>query len=70
MFKDLAAQRLTALFVGGWLVLNFPLLALWDVDATWWGVPVFPVALFMLWAVLIAAMAWLVERPGQADQDD
>ncbi len=70
MFKDLAAQRLTTLFVGGWLLLNFPLLALWDVDATWWGVPVFPAALFMLWAVLIAAMAWLVERPGQADKDD
>lgn len=63
MFRELLSQRLSALFVAGWLLLNFPLLALWDVDATWWGVPVFPAALFVLWAVLIAAIAWLVERP-------
>jgi hypothetical protein len=69
MFKDLPAQRLTALFVCGWLALNFPLLGLWDVDATWWGVPVFPVALFGLWALLIGAVAWLVERRGAAPED-
>ncbi len=70
MFKDLTAQRLTALFVGGWLALNFPLLGLWDRDATCWGIPVFPLALFGLWAALIAALAWLVDRPGQAEEDE
>jgi len=70
MFKDLAAQRLSALFGFGWLALNFPLLGLWDVDATWWGVPVFPAALFGLWALLIAAVAWLVERRDSATEDD
>ena len=30
----LVAQRLLALFFGGTLLLNFPLLALWDRDAT------------------------------------
>lgn len=70
MFKELLSQRLAALFVGGWMLLNFPLLALWDVDATWWGVPVFPVALFVLWAVLIAVIAWLVERPFKAAKGD
>lgn len=70
MFKQLLSQRLSALFVGGWLLLNFPLLALWDVDATWWGVPVFPAALFILWAVLIAVIAWLVERPAMPAKDD
>lgn len=69
MFKQLAAQRLCALFGFGWLALNFPLLGLWDVDATWWGVPVFPAALFVLWALLIAAVAWLVERQGADAQD-
>lgn len=69
MFKELLSQRLTALFVAGWLLLNFPLLALWDVDATWWGVPVFPVALFVLWAALIATIAWLVERQGASAQE-
>lgn len=70
MFKELLSQRLSALFVAGWLLLNFPLLALWDFDATWWGVPVFPAALFVLWAVLIVFIAWLVERPAAVTQED
>jgi len=69
MFKALSSQRLTALFLAGWLALNFPLLGLWDVDATWWGVPVFPAALFGLWALMIAAVAWLVERSGAEPED-
>jgi hypothetical protein len=64
VFKGLAAQRLVALFVGGWLALNFPLLALWDRDATLFGLPLFPAALFAVWALLIAALAWVVERDG------
>ena len=70
MFDQLESQRLLAIFVAGGLLFNFPLLALWDIEATWLGVPVFPAALFMLWFLLIAAIAWLMERPGQARQDD
>ena len=70
MFKKLAAQRLLALFAGGWLLLNFPLLGLWDQGATVLGVPLFPAALFVLWALLIGALAWLMERPGQTHPDD
>jgi len=70
MFKGLAAQRLLALFAGGWLLFNFPLLGLWDQDATLLGIPLFPAALFILWALLIALLAWLMERPGQTYQDD
>ena len=60
--RALVNQRLVALFVAGWLLLNFPLLALWDRDATLFGLPLFPAALFMLWAGLIALVAWAVER--------
>ncbi len=70
MFKGLAAQRLLALFASGWLLFDFPLLALWDKDAAVFGVPLFPAALFILWALLIAVLAWLMERPGQTHQDD
>ena len=58
----LGRQRLVALFVAGWGLLNFPLLALWDVDATVLGLPLFPAALFLLWAALIAALAVLMEH--------
>ena len=62
MFKGLRAQRLLVLFIGGWLLLNFPLLALWDRDLLVLGLPLFPAALFSGWGILIALLAWVVER--------
>jgi hypothetical protein len=70
VFNRLDAQRLLALFLGGGLFFNFPLLGLWDRDTTWLGVPLFPAALFMLWLTLIVLTAWLTERFGQVPGDD
>jgi len=70
MANSLTHQRLVALFCVGWLLLNFPLLGLWDMDATVLGVPLFPAALLMLWGMLIAAVAWLMERHTPDGQDD
>jgi len=64
MQETRASQRLLALFFTGIMALNYPLLALWDAQASVWGLPLFPLALFLLWAVLIAALAWLLERSG------
>ena len=61
MHKGLGKQRLVAVFVAGWLLLNFPLLALWDRDATVLGLPLFPAVLFVLWGGLIALLAVLLE---------
>ena len=63
VLKGLGSQRLVALFAGGWVLFNFPLLGLWDRDATVWGIPLFPLALFLLWGGLIAMLAWLMEWP-------
>lgn len=62
MFHGLTAQRLLALFVLGWLLLSFPLLALWDRGVTVFGIPLLPAALFAGWAALIATIARIVER--------
>lgn len=62
MFQGLDAQRLVALFVAGLALFNFPLLALWDHDVRVLGLPLFPAALFLIWGLLIAALAWIVER--------
>jgi hypothetical protein len=62
MHESLLQQRLVALFVLGLLLFNYPLIALWDHRATVWGLPLFPAALFALWALLIAALAWLMEQ--------
>ncbi len=61
MFQGLDAQRLVALFFAGWALWNFPLLALWNHDVLIGGLPLFPLALFGIWALLIAVLAWVVE---------
>ena len=62
MHRHPGGQKLVALFAAAALLLNFPLLALWDRDATVLGLPLFPAALFALWAGLIAVLGWTVER--------
>ena len=62
MRQRLGRQRLLALFAAGLLLFNFPLLALWDRDATVLGLPLFPVALFAIWALLIAVLGVISEH--------
>ncbi len=68
--NGLGSQRLVALFGAGVLLFNFPLLALWDRNALLFGVPLFPAALFIIWALLIGALGWLVEHQSDADAAD
>lgn len=70
MKNSLTTPRLVALFFCAWVLLNFPLLGLWDIEATVFGVPLLPAALLVLWAVLIAALAWLMERYTTLDKED
>jgi hypothetical protein len=59
--EHLLTQRLLALFAAGWLLWDFPLLRLWMSDATVFGLPLLPVALFGAWALLIALLARLMQ---------
>ena len=65
---NLVSQRLVALFVAGWLLLSFPLLALWNHDLRLWGLPLFPLALFVIWAALIAVLAGTLEGRDGGDE--
>ncbi|HMN22189.1 MAG TPA: hypothetical protein PKA16_12450 [Ottowia sp.] len=69
MFRQLDVDRLLGLFVLGWLVFGFPLMGLWDRPAASGGLPLLPLALFGLWALLIAALAWLLERSPASERD-
>ena len=62
MLERLRSQRLLALFCAALALFNFPLLALWDREALVFGVPLFPAALFGLWALLIVLLALILER--------
>ena len=57
-----STQVLLALFAAGMVLLNFPLLIVFDRDATILGLPLLPVALFAIWALLIGLLAWAIER--------
>jgi hypothetical protein len=53
---------LLALFAAGMVLFNFPLLIIFDRDTTVLGLPLLPVALFAIWALLIGVLAWAIER--------
>ena len=61
----LLTQRLLALFAAGWLLWDFPLLRLWMSEATVFGLPLLPVALFGVWTLLLALLARLMEAPAE-----
>ena len=65
--STLLRQRLLGLFVLALLLFNFPLLALWDHPLTVAGLPLFPLALFGLWALLIGVLALWMERGADPD---
>ena len=67
MMQRLRIQRLLALCALGWLLLNFPLLTLWDRGLLVAGLPLLPLALFAGWTALIAAAAWICEAGDDAD---
>ncbi|MFS8035474.1 hypothetical protein ACI7BZ_00670 [Xanthobacter sp. AM11] len=55
-------QLLVALFAAAVVAFNFPMLIVWDADATVFGLPLLPVALFTIWGGFIAALAVASER--------
>jgi len=62
MRKGLAGQRLVAMFIAGVLLLNYPLLSLFDRPLSLFGLPLLHVYLFLVWGGLIFVVGWIVER--------
>jgi len=56
------SERLVGLFLLGCLLFNFPLLALFNVRVTVFGIPLLYVYLFAAWGLLIALAAVIMER--------
>jgi len=54
--------RFVALCMLGLVLFNFPVLALFNVGGTLFGVPVLYAYIFAAWALLIALMALVAER--------
>ncbi len=60
--RRLTGERLVATFLCGCVLLNYPLLALFDRSAALFGIPLIYVYVFAAWGGLIAVMAWFIER--------
>lgn len=54
--------RLVCVFLLGCLAFNFPLIALFNVNGTFLGVPVLYAYLFAAWLALIALVGLVMER--------
>lgn len=55
-------ERLIGVFLLGCLLFNFPMLALFNVRASVFGVPLLYAYLFAAWLLLIALLALIMER--------
>jgi len=60
----ITGQRLIGLFLLGCVLFNYPLLVLFNLPRSIAGIPLLYAYLFGAWAMLIALMAWVIERPG------
>lgn len=58
----LTTQRLAAVFLLGWLLFNYPVLALFNKAAAVFGIPVLYAYIFIVWLGLIALIALIIER--------
>jgi hypothetical protein len=54
-------QRFVALCMLGMVLFNYPVLALFNVTGTLFGVPVLYAYIFIAWLALIGLMAWVSE---------
>jgi hypothetical protein len=62
--SETKGQRLVALCMLGALLFNYPILALFNVSGTFFGVPVLYAYIFIAWAALIALMALVADTDG------
>jgi hypothetical protein len=62
--KGARAARLAFLFMLGVLLFNYPLLALFNVQGSVFGIPVLYAYIFLAWGALIALVALVMERGG------
>lgn len=59
---SLTGHRLAATFLLGCVLLNYPILYLFNTRGEVFGIPVLYAFLFGAWTLLVALMAWNIER--------
>jgi hypothetical protein len=57
------SKRLVALFLFGFVLLNYPILSLLNISITVFGFPLLYIYIFGVWGLLILLAALVVSRP-------
>jgi hypothetical protein len=57
-------RRLAGIFLLGWVLLNYPILSLFNLPAMWGEIPLLYAYVFGAWG-LIVGLAGLISRSGQ-----
>jgi hypothetical protein len=57
------SKRLVALFLFGFVLLNYPILSLLNINFTVFGFPLLYIYIFSIWGFLIFLSALVVSRP-------
>ncbi len=60
--RRISHSSLVALFLLGCALFNYPLLSLFNIDASVFGVPLLYAYLFCAWALMIGLLALAVDR--------
>jgi hypothetical protein len=60
---DVRGQRLMALCLFGLVLFSYPVLAVFNVQATVAGIPLLYAYFFVAWGALIGLVAFVIERP-------
>jgi len=60
--RQIKNDRLIVLLLFGILALNYPLLAIFNKQILWFGIPVLYLYLFLAWALFIGLLACVMER--------
>ncbi len=56
-------QKLWVAFLGMLVLLNFPLLSIFNHSMLWFGIPLLYLYIFSVWAIVILYTFIIVERP-------
>lgn len=60
--SSITGQRLAAVFLLGCVLLNYPILFLFNRQESIFGIPLLYIYIFSAWAFLIGLMAYIIER--------
>jgi hypothetical protein len=63
------SKRLVALFLFGFVLLNYPILSLLNLDIFLFGLPLAYIYIFGIWSILILLSAWVTMRRSRENTD-